>query len=388
MTTIVYPSLLETAERVWASSVGKKDYTTTLGDFVGGMENTRTVNSPEGELVLSPHGFRQLARDRFGLPPAIFENKAVRTATKLAILADMVTNGHGDERIKVRINGNQIDSILSNDYSFFDNADLMLALVQLQQQGKLPEKTGVMKFGLDNNGRNMHLRLVSPDDWDFKIGENGHSQPFHGNMVISNNEIAMGSFQARVAITRGSCLNSTIGQSLFAVTHRFANREQFVLELAKASGQIGAYANEMGLHMSHLQNIPIETPLLIFQRIAEVMKVPSYVMNNTIRYWQDNGSPNSLYDIVQSVAAGSREVTVAEGKRKPNWDNRTEIESKLWILAEKLREDHLQGHSVEEFYLTGERGALELAARFAEGFQSETPMASTIADGIRQLEVE
>lgn len=383
-----YPTLMEVAGRVFGKATGRKDYETTLGDFIGGFQTITNVSTPNGELVITPQGFRQLARDRLGLPPAIFENSGIRNETKLQILTDLTKNGgYGDDIVKVRVAGSHIEAIVSSDYIFFDNSDLCAALLQLQQETMLPEDVYVMKHDLSPDGRNLHLRLIAPEQWDFKIGENGGSRTFHGNLILSNNELAAGSFRAQPAITRTSCLNSTIGQSLFAVSHRFADRQDFISELSKAVNQIGGYSREMGEVMKHTQHINVESPLLIFERIGEQLGVPKYALSHAIEYWQDNGSRNSLYDIVQSVSAGAREMTVASGRRQANWTNRSVIENKLWATALELQNIVAEGESLESWYLVGELGLKERVARFVEGYASVAPVAEEIAEGIRRMEV-
>jgi hypothetical protein len=45
---------------------------------------------------------------------------------------------------------------------------------------------------------------------------------------------------------------------------------------------------------------------------------------------------------------------------------------------------HNEGQQIEDWYYTGDQGAIEKAARYVEGFQKEVPQALMIADGIRE----
>lgn len=382
-----YTPLMQVAEQVLAKSANRRDYSTRLGDFVEGFQTVTEVNSPEGILTLTPHGFQQLAKDRFGLPPAIFAHKGVSSETKLQILRDMVHNGFGDDVVKVRVAGSQVEAIVSNDYSFFDNADLVTALLQLQNQNLLPKDTQVMKHNLSPDGRDLHMRLVAPDEWDFTLGENGNSKQFHGNLVISNNEIAMGSFAAQVAITRTACLNSTIGQSLFKVEHRFADRGDFLNQLGNAVKHINGYSNEMGDNMRKFQHVNVDAPLLIFDRIGSELGIPKYALNSAKTYWENEGSQNSLYDVVQAIAAGARDVTVAEGRRRPSWGTRTLIEQAVWGIATELQQVVTDGGTVEAWYLQGDNALKYRIMKIIEGYKSYAPIVEEILEQVERVEV-
>lgn len=379
-------SLETVRDEVMAKSRYNRDYVTTLPAFVEGMVHPLAVNTPDGELALTPSGFRQLVKDRLALQPAIFENAKVSNDTKLRILKE-VAFGLDDRQMKVRVNGSQIDAFVSDEYAFFDNRTLVMTLWQMREEGLLPQETAAMTFYISPNGRDMNLRLVSPEIWDFAITERAGVQKLHGNLVISNNELGHGSFQAKVALTRHSCLNSTIGSSVWKVDHRLASYDDFRKALGDSVAHIHSYSKEMADHMRSMQNISVQTPLLIFEKIGEELGIPRYAMAKAQEYWEDEGSGESMYDIVQSVAAGTRAITVPAGRRQPNWDKRQVIEENLWTTAMALHNMHVEGQSVNEWAMTGERGVKEICARYVLGFSGMVEEAEMLASGIRQLEV-
>ncbi len=386
-----YPTIQAVADEVISASLLKNDRLATLQQFFAGMQSTSVINDADEELILTQAGFRQVGKmlHLTGAQAQVFEHPAVLDQTKVEFLQQMAQS-QTDKEIQIRVNGSHIDGIVSKEYSFFDNATIMLALLQMQQMGSIPEDTRVMKHYLSPNARSLNLRLVAPESWDFKIQENGHTAPFKGTLIIGNNELGLASFSARTAITRWECTNSTIGERLFDAKHRFSSYEDFYRQLADAVNQVKGWSSEMHHQLENMRDIPIEAPMLIFEKIGEELGVPKYAMSGdkgAIRYWEEEGERNTLYDIVQAISAGSRELTVSSGRRMPKWDRRDLLEEKLWSTAEALTSMHEEGQPIEDWYLTGDRGIRERAALYIEGFGEQVKEAPVLADGIRRLEV-
>lgn len=386
-----YTPLSKVLMVLMANMKGNRDYDTTLGDFVKGMSAYNKVQAPEGEYVFTPKGLAQLAKDRLGIPPAIFDNSGIRPETKLAIMHDLA-DAAPDKVMRVRIAGQQVHAVMSDDYKFYDNVDLLEDLIRMQDEGLLPAETQAMSYNISPDGRDMHLRIVSPDLWDFVIDEgSGRMQPYHGNLILSNNEIKMASFAAQVAITRTSCTNSTIGQALFKQAHRGGNGgdDRFYRKLQESLELIKRYTNEMAEHMRDLRNIKVDSPVLIFEKVKEEFGIPTYALNHAEEYWRDHGSGDSVYDVVQALSAGTRTVTQAEGRRRENWTERTLLERHIGTMVETLRGMHANGERVEDWYLTGERAWKEAAARYVLGYSDEFKAPETavrIADELREME--
>jgi hypothetical protein len=383
-------TIQEMADKVLAASAHKTDFRVGLHEFVAGMDDIATVNNGVDEYVLTPNGLKNLMKDRLKINPVTVLHPDVNPANALAVVRDIALAQENRE-IQVRCAGQNVEAIVSGEYSFFDNATIVTALLSMQMQGDIPEDARVMSSYISRNARSLEVRLVAPEDWSFVIGENGSSANFNGNLVIANNEIAQGGFKAQVAITRNDCLNTTIGKSLFDVTHRFAQYQEFYDALIKGVGQVKGWSEEMRDMLESYQAIPIESPMLIFERIGEELGVPKYAISSNkgqggaVEYWKGHGEGGTLYDVVQAVSAGARVMTdIATTRREPKWEKRAATENGLWTLSEALHSMHNEGQQIEDWYYTGDQGAIEKAARYVEGFQKEVPQALMIADGIRE----
>lgn len=386
-----YKTLQQTTNEVIAASELKNDRMTTLHQFFAGMESPETIRDGNEELILTPGGFRQVGGMLHlnGQQINLFNHPNVLNRTKIEML-QQIASGLDDREIQVRVNGNRIDGVVSEEYSFFDNKAVAMSLLQMQMKGDIPEDVEVMRSYLSPDARAMNLRLVAPDSWNFNIQENGKAAPFRGTLIVGNNELGAGSFRAKVAITRNSCTNTTIGSDLFAINHRFAEYEDFYQELARAVGLVKEWSGQMRDSLEAMRAIPIEAPMLIFEKIGEEMGVPKYALsgdNGAVRYWEEEGEKNTLYDIVQAISAGTRELTAIRGRRTPKWERRDALEGEVWKIAEALQSMHDRGDSVEDWYLTGDVGIRERAAQYVEGFAGKVERVDMLADGIRGLEL-
>jgi hypothetical protein len=327
------------------------DFDTTLGEFVAGLQSTKKVVSENGEFVLTSEGFNQLVKDRLTYPPSAFSHKGLTEATKLSMLGDLVKGEKGLMPITVRTSKGpdgreQVDGIVSSHYSFFDNKTLAMTILNMSNQGLLPDTAQFMTLGIAP--RAVDMRIVS-GDWNFKLGENGHSQNFMGNLVINNQETGKGALGVRAAVTRWECLNSTIGSSIFQMEHRYSDYNEFLNLLGQGVSHIRKYADEMMEQMNNFRSIQTASPMLIFAKVGEELGIPKYALEGVEEYWRDTGSGDTLYDVVQSVAAGVQQVTAVKGKRLPNWGERARIEERVWDLALRLREMHEDGAGLDHY---------------------------------------
>lgn len=378
----MYPSLQEVGDLVLEASADRRTESVPITELVGSMTDITSAKLGKEQVILTKEGFAQLTR-RLNIPIPVFKHADVSAETKLQILRDCVA--HRDDNVTVRLIGDRLYSVLSQEYAFFDNAEIIVALLQLQAQGSLPEDIGVMSYHIGQHGRSLNMRLVAPQQWNFVIGENGNSASFLGNFVIENDESAEGAFKAQVAVTRAACLNTTIGSHIVNVEHRFADRNEFLSALNGAANKLGDYANGMRRELEGMRSVIIEAPNVLFARLAKELKIPTRVMEEVRRYWQREGSGESMYHITQAIAAGTR--VLGTGAR-PNWSRRHEIESQVWDASVGLLNMHAEGEDVNEWYLTGELGVQEMCAQFVEGYAEEIEEAPRLADGIRSLEVE
>lgn len=377
-----YTSLQEVAGIVFEASGERHTVETTMSDLIESMYTTENATLGDERYVLTKEGFRQLT-DKLALPFPMFNHIGITNNTQMQVLTDCVKNQ--DSKIILKVSsGNRVYAILGQEYAIYDNAMLMTSLLRMQASGDLPEETRVMAYGISPDARSMNLRLVSPSNWDFSIGENGSSQRFLGNLVISNDESAQGKFRAQVAVTRNACLNTTIGQSILDLDYQFSDAEEFHGALSRSAGKINDYAGAMKEELLRMQTVQIESADAIFAKIATELKIPTRIMTEVSRYWEAEGSRDNLYDITQAVVAGTRALAVGN---RPNWARRDTIESAAWSTGQALVNMQAGGQDIGEWYLTGEIGTREMCARYVDSFAGEVDGIENIADGIRDLEV-
>lgn len=331
------------------------DYETTIADFVTGLQSTKKVSSGNmGDMLITPKGFQQLVKDRLSGPTSIFNDKRVTEGTKLTILQELARGERGVQPITVRTSrdnsGNQqVYRIDPASTSYFDKRTLAMTMLNLYNQGIFPDKTQFMTLGIGPGA--LDMRLIS-NEWDFTFGENGHSQRFMGNLVINNDPKVLG---VKAAVTRWECLNSTIGSSVCQLEHQYADYNQFLELLGRGVSHILQYSQEMMNQMKNFQEIEAASPMLIFTKVGQELGVPKYAMKVAEAYWKDQGQGNTLYDIVQAISAGAQQesalVTTKRGNvtRLPNWGKRARIEEKVWELALKLKEMHVDGPGIDHY---------------------------------------
>lgn len=346
-----FVSIEDGVAEILESAQSAVDYDMSLAQFMAGLQSTKKVVSEQGEFVLSPEGFAQLVKDRLAFPLATFNHKGLSEDTKMNILHDLVRGEKGQMPVVVRTSKGadgkpRVDGIVSSKYSFFDNRALATSILNLKNQGLLPESAQFMTLGIAP--RAVDMRLVS-SDWDFTLGENGKSQRFMGNLVINNQETGKGSLGVRAAVTRWECLNSTIGQSVFQMDHRYADYGEFLNMLGQSVTHIHKYADEMLEQLANFRNIQTASPMLIFAKVGEELGIPKFAMEGVEAYWKDQGQGDTLYDVVQSIAAGVQQVTAVKGNRLPNWGERARIEERVWDLALRLQEMHLDGPGIDHY---------------------------------------
>jgi hypothetical protein len=199
-----------------AASALNDDYTATTAEFVSMMKGLDKVKSPKGEVVLTPNGLQSLVQERLKLPGALINDTDIPAGLKMEIIKHKAL-AHPDGEVVIRVNGNQIDTIVSRQYSFFDNNEIAFYLWQMQKDGLLPGDLHAYAFHLSQDGRTMHIRLMS-NEWTYHMSRDGGKGLHYGNFSITNSENATTSFAASVFLTRGLCTNSTFQKEMFKVT--------------------------------------------------------------------------------------------------------------------------------------------------------------------------
>jgi hypothetical protein len=377
-----------------AASSLNDDYTVSTAEFVAMMTGVSKVKSPKGEVVLTPNGLQALVKDRLKLPPALVTDTRFPDGLKLemikyAALADP------DAPVVVRVNGNMIDTVVSKEYSFFDNNEIAFYLWHMQREGLLPEDLHAYAFHLSPNGREMHVRFMS-SEWTYHMNRDGGQGLHYGNFSITNSENATTSFGASVFLTRGLCTNSTFQKEMFKIKHRGGNGHGdsdkiFINALGDAAKMIGEYTSAMFEQLEGTRHIEVQSPVLLFEKVKEEFGIPTYAMKEAKDYWEQEvppGRPTTVYDAIEALSAGLRSFTRIETTRKePDWVKRQRFEGVLGNLTTTLLQTHLEGNSVDDWYLTGNTKIKEMIARYVEGYSEKVPEAPRIAAEIRELQL-
>lgn len=333
---------------IMESAQSSSDIDMNLGDFMAGLQSSHKLSYGKEEYVLTPGGFQELLKDHLKAPASIFSHKRVKEATKVMILNDLVSGEKAQAPIVLRTSKApdgryQVDGISNARFEYFDNKSLATTILNLKNQGMLPDSAEFMTLGIAP--RAVDMRIISPE-WDFTLGENGHSQRFMGNMVVNNNLKGTG---VKVAVTRWECLNSTLGSSVFDLQHKYADYNEYLEVIGQSVTLIKRYSEEMMGQMDEFRSIESNSPIALFDKIGKDLKIPSFVMKAVKAYWQDQGQDNTVYGITQAFVAGVQQVTAVQGSRLPNWGERARIEGQVWNMALHLRELHQDGPGIDHY---------------------------------------
>lgn len=375
-----YPTLEMVVERLPLVTVGKDDFTTTIGDFVLGFgKNIKEMKVMGRGLSVPSHTLHQLVRDYLQLPVAIYTDPDVSDSAKLLLMYDKAINKYRDEQITVRTARGMIQSITTSD-AFADNKHLCATMLEFQHSGQLPEDVFVMANHISNDGRDMHMRLISPE-WDFEMPERNGKSPYHGNLVVSNNELVSNGFEALVAVTRTSCLNSTIGRSIYE-----PNGQDVIGPLGNACVDLARLTHEMQLDLYEMQGINIANPEAIMGKLARELGLPDYATFAAKAYWDQDGRHSSLYDIVQAIAAGERELSLKHGRRgRVNYRTRTLAEQRTFGVANELRSSWRSGTAPEEWYLSGDSSMKYKIMKVIESYKDKSPVIDEILEKVEMV---
>lgn len=352
--SVIYKPFGEVLGEVMAKAKDKSDRVVQAKEFVGGLKRMGDawgIQTENDELLrLTKNSMVQLVKDRLGGVPGLLNDKAVTERTIQSYLMDKVLAGHETMPLTLRVTGNQIDGVLSDAYSFFDNTRLMLLLAKFIQQGFLPEQLLAHSYHVSEGARDLHMRLISPDNWNFQNGDQ-----YYGCLAFSNNETGLGSLKVAPALARVACFNYTLAQNTIEHTHRFANVEQLDAAIEQGVKHIQFYAKEMFERTLHSHDVIFDRPETVFAQVGQALKLPDYVELQAREYWQHEGQDASLFGIVQAFTNGSQAMTTkVKGRRLPQWGDRDMLENKIWMWSTDIMDRHQRGDDVNELFSSAE----------------------------------
>jgi hypothetical protein len=343
-------TLTEVAGDLFFAGAEKHDYSTPLGEFLKGLEidsfGDVHVNTDDGKLELKKPVLTQLVKDRLGGSPAIVNDKDLSPATKLAYMGDKAAALPNNE-VVVRQSANNIDAVLSQAYQFIDNGTMLQAIMQAAGTNGIPplDELYVHHHWSDPGARNVFLRIVSPQNWAYKNGED-----YIAAVAFSNNELGKGSLEIQPALARVACFNYTLAESVINMEHRYTDRDEVVQAIIKGLTLVNDHAELMFEQQQQHKAAVFSNPEAVFALIADRLGFPTAVQEKAMDYWSTEGEDPSLYGIREAVTFGVQGATNVKGsRRKPKWDIRTEIEHEIWTWTKGIFEVHTNGDDINEW---------------------------------------
>ncbi len=375
--------LLETVAAIINEQKENTDYTTTYGDLFNGIKQNGVVVFDDGKNKYEvPKGVYKNLLNNIGASSSIVNDRDVSEATRVSYINDKLRKGWGDKEIVVRASGNALDGVVSTKYNYIDNTTLVEEIAKLSNEGLLPpfDDLRVSGFNMSKGARNISMRIMAPDHWTFQNGDT-----YYGGVLVKNNEIGEGAVAIQPAVARVSCFNFTIGEDTFSVPHRdTVSIEEVQNALRMGFGQITMYAERMFEQIQQTKSISIENPKVIFEAVKQQMRLPNYVFDKAMEYYEAEGSGETLFDINQALTFGTQELTDTTGRRrKVRFEERDAIEQDIWSWTQDLLNIHNEGGDVNnitsQYELLGKRKAIVAleqmgygdAAGFVEGLEPD-----------------
>lgn len=334
---------LDLFAEVMAKSEGNKDATVKVGELIEGYAGSSTFQVEQGEFILSKGGFRQLG-DHIGFPSSAIARLDSDPGLQRSVLRHVVADDP-DRNVNLRITGNQITHVVSDEHVLLKNSQVMMDVNSLIIDGILPPHDEV-KIGtkyISRDGRSFSARLLCPEMWNYDVSINGKADPVYGSMYISNSEHGIGAFKCGAALARIACFNWTIGKYQMAMDHRYHTLDEFRGALQATSKLIGGYSEEMVESLRDARRHHLDRPELVFEKVAERLRIPAWAVGAGREYLDQQTDSDNVFDVVQAVTHASQSISKPEGRRIPRWDLRDSVEQDVMQIA-------------QEIILTGEEG--------------------------------
>jgi hypothetical protein len=377
MTVTNHKPFAEILGEVMAKSKDKSDRVIPAKEFVGGLKRMGDVWGIEtensGTFTMTKPALVQLVKDRLGGMPALFNDRDVSERTVQNYMMDKVLAGQVDKPLALRVTGTQIDGVLSDHYAFFDNTRLMLTLAGFVRDGLLPEQLYAHRYYVGPGARDLHLRLISPENWNFKNGDQ-----YYGSVLFSNNELGLASLKVAPAIARVACFNYLVAENTIQANHTFGSVEELDKTILQGVQHIQRYAASMFERIQHSHAVQFDRPETVFTMVAREMHLPQYVEEKARAWWVQEGEENSLWAIVQAVVNGTQELTPNKGK-KVRWDDRNAFEHNVWMWSENILTRHQEGQDINKVFSSAELVQKSKVLEILRGNQQWQPARELVA---------
>lgn len=304
--------------------------------------DTWVIDVRDAPRFISPKVFSQLVTDRLGGSMSFFKDTHLSDELRRRYLNELA-EAAADRPLVLRITGDKVDAVLSEQYAFYDNNRLLLTLAKFTQDGTLPSDLYVHSSYVSDGARELSMRLISPDNWNH--GSNGGT--YYGSVAFANNEVGTGSLVVAPAIARVACFNYVLASNTIQANHRFTTADELDAAIRSGVQHIQTYSATMYERMQHMKGVAFDAPEAVFAMVGKQLGLPEHVENKAKSYWLNEGSDPTAYGLLQAITNGTQEYMVAKTKKSPvRWDTRNDIEQRVWMWSESILDRHQKGEDV------------------------------------------
>lgn len=338
-------SLIETVREIKDYSKNKADFSVSTLDFAKGLQPKSrelfVVNLNGSEYRVAPEVTNEFVK-RIDGDTSIMRHPHVSPQVKQGYLIDLAT-AMGEKEIVLRSNNNVVDGLVSPRYKALDNDLVADSLLQIGVEGMYTTITRV-------DSRNINLRVISPDRWNFIAP---HNTMYYGGVSIKNSELLGVGFSVNTMIANVSCFNTTLATNMINVNSLTGSRDQILEALLLAFANISEFARIMFEQMEYARGIEFSNPIAVFTKIARELKLNQKVQDSIEAYWTREGRSNSLFDVVQAVTWGSQRYTDDGNRMIParQLEVRDAAERNIWDLTLQLLDADAKGEDADQYML-------------------------------------
>lgn len=303
----------------------------SLSDVVNGLDYTSGHWRWDG-IKVEPEAMSQLVQQRLGGIPGILNDESLRPAFKLDYLRQKAS-ALTPHNITVRFN-DKVRGFVSEQMAETSNTGIVTTLGELYQQQELPKDVEAHRFFLSKDGTELFMRLISKT-WNFG--------PYFGGLAISNEELKSG-MKVRPGVAKVSCFNWCLRETIY----KPEDREAISNVLMSGLTMVSTFAKEGIARMEQMGSIEVNKINSLFDLVAQEMKLPDNVKSEMYKYWVQQGSGRSIFDVVQAVTWGTQALTDNTGRRRPRWSERDNLEEAIWGWSQEVMDEYASGANLDE----------------------------------------
>lgn len=280
-----------------------------------------------GNKRVEPAAMEQLVKDRLAGFPGILKDEALSTGFLQEYL-HLKATALPAHSIVVR-SRNTVGGFMPEAYAQFSNTGIMETLGNMWQDGMLPADVSVHRFHISPDGRNLFLRLVS-GEWNLP--------DYFGGLVVNNQEVGNG-MVVKPGVAKVSCFNWVLKENIY----RPEDKAAVWATIQSGANLVSTFAKEGIARMAQMGTVKLQNVDVLFDLVAQELKLPENVKSEMYKYWVKSGSGRSVDDVLQSVTWGVQALTDNTGKRQPKWEARENLETNIWAWVNEMMDLHATG---------------------------------------------